>query len=70
MGRQQQRRCSSNTATDTVKQVVLCCIIRALKSELESHHVSRAVAFEDQTTQTQQGRAVVATMIHTLHQCR
>jgi hypothetical protein len=67
----QQQWCgSSNTAADTVKQVVACRIIRAVQSMLECHCIGRAMAFEDQATQTQQCSAVVTTVINTLHQRR
>lgn len=37
---------------------------------LECHCISRAMAFEDQPSQTQQRSAVVTTVINTLHQRR
>jgi hypothetical protein len=50
----------------TVKQVVAGRIIRPVQGLFKGHFIGRAMAFEHQTTQTQQGCTVVAPMVHSV----
>jgi hypothetical protein len=45
------------------QQIVVRCIIRALKCRQKSQFISGSVAFEHQTAQSQQGSAIVPPMI-------
>jgi hypothetical protein len=54
--------CDANL--DAIEQVVSGCIIRPVQSEAEAHYIRRTMALEYQTAQTQQGSAVVSTMVN------
>ena len=54
------------TALYTRQQLVMGGIIRTAQGHLEGQGVCRAMAFEHQTAQTQQGRAIVAPVVNQL----
>jgi len=52
-----------NANLNAVQQVVSGCIIRAVQGVTERHRIRRTMTLEHQTTQTQQSRSVVPTVI-------
>jgi hypothetical protein len=55
-----------NPSSNTTKQLMSRSIIRSVQGDPERQFIRRAMTFENQATQAQQRRAVVATMVNSI----
>jgi hypothetical protein len=61
--RQQWRR-MGDSGSNSAEQLMSGCIIRPVEGSFECQLICGAMAFENQTTKTQQSRTVVTTVIN------